>query len=85
MNRQYLIMMEKAGDTRYEFYLQGIERSNLDSTIVRWELRYDRIKNLGTGSSVSFGNREYGKLDEVITKLTNAGFVPVTFETKTFC
>ena len=79
-----LIMLEN-NDTRYEFYMQGIKRSNIDDTIVRWELRYDVKHNLTLGSTLSYNNRLLGHtFEEFVEKLLLEGFEVVTFSTRKF-
>lgn len=84
MNKQMIIMLENE-DTRYEFYMQGIKRSNVDDTIVRYELQYNYIHNLGLGSSVTYGLHLFGEsLEQLIERLLMKGFKPVTYQTKKF-
>lgn len=79
-----MIIMLEDENTRYEFYLQGIQRSNIDKTIVRCEIRYKIIQRGVYGSSVSYGTL-YGKtLQEEINLLLSKGFKEVTFETMKF-
>lgn len=75
--RKMIVMLEN-DDTRYEIYMQGIERSNLDSTIVRWELRYEYIHKMSLGSSHSTGNRIYGEFEKFVSSLLLKGFNLVT-------
>lgn len=75
--REMIVMLEN-DDTRYEIYMQGVERSNLDSTIVKWELRYEHIHKMSLGSSHDSGNRIYGGFEEFVSNLLLKGFHVVT-------
>ena len=82
--RKMIIMLED-DDTRYEFYMKGIKRSNIDDTIVRWELRYDLIHNMGLGSSHTTGHRIVcDTFETFVEKLLLKGFEPVTYDTRKF-
>lgn len=84
MERINLVMLENE-DTRYEFYMQGIRRSNIDDTIVEYELKYDRYQLLSsTGGTVSFGNRLYDDFERFVEKLLLKGFRKVDHNTKSF-
>ena len=77
-------MLENS-DTRYEFYMQGIKKSNFDDTIVRWELRYDLIHKMSLGSSHKSGNRIVcDTFETFVEKLVLKGFKPVTYDTMKF-
>ena len=80
--RTMLIMLENE-DTRYEFYMEPIYKSNIDSTVVRYELRYKRVHHLTLGSSVS-DSRVIGSVENFISDLLVKGYKEVTFETKKF-
>lgn len=54
--RENILILEDS-EAKYEIYMQSVERSNVDSTIVGWELRYDYICKFSTGCSVTHGNR----------------------------
>ena len=80
-----MIIMLENSDTRYEFYMQGIKRSNIDDPIVRWELRYDYIHNMTLGSSHTTGNRIVcDTFETFVEKLLLKGFEPVTYDTRKF-
>ena len=65
-----MIIMLENNDSRYEFYMKGIKRSNVDDTIVRWELRYDYIHRMVNGSSHTTGNRILcGTFETIVEKL----------------
>lgn len=81
--RKMIIMLEDK-DTRYEIYLQGIERSNIDNTIVGYETRYNVIQNLTFGASAHHGQMLRGNLDDFISNLISKGFEVVTHKTKKF-
>lgn len=82
--REMLIMLENE-DTRYEFYMQGIKRSNVSDVIVRWEIRYDLTHKMTLGGTKSYGNRVIGcTFEELVSRLLLKGFKQVTFETKKF-
>ena len=77
-------MLENS-DTRYEFYMQGIKRSNIDDTIVRWELRYDLIHKMSLGSSHTSGHRIVcDTFETFVEKLLLKGFETVTYYTRKF-
>ena len=59
---------------RYEIYLQGIERSNYDNTMVRWEQRYNYTTFLTMGSSLLMGQRLHGSIEAFINDLMEKGF-----------
>lgn len=82
--RKMIIMLEN-DNTRYEFYMQGIKKSNIDNTIVRWELRYDLIHKMSLGSSHTTGHRIVRDTFETfVEKLLLEGFEEVTFSTRKF-
>lgn len=83
MNRVLVIMLEDE-DSRFEFYMKGVKRSNLDDTIVRYELVYDYVRLCGTGSTKSYNNRIFGDFEKLMNKLLLDGFKPVTYETMKF-
>ena len=83
MNNKLLLMLESE-TIRYEFYLVGIARSNVDRTLVRYELCYNRIESMALGSSVTRGARLHQNFDEFVNMLVAKGFREVTIHTKKF-
>ena len=82
--KKMIIMLEN-NDTRYEFYMKGIKKSNVNDTIVRWELRYDCIHRMTNGSSHTTGNRiSCGTFETFVEKLLLNGFESVTYDTRKF-
>lgn len=83
---QKMLIMLESQDTRYEVYMQGIKRSNVDDTIVRWEARYNCFMRFPSGSSsASYGNRiALTTLEDFIEDLLLSGYEVVTYETKKF-
>lgn len=81
-----MIMLENPeGTMRYDFFLVGIKRSNIDSTIVRYEPHYRYHQFLGTGSTVcedKFRSREDG--NQFFLKLKSEGWKVVDFNTMSF-
>lgn len=73
MTTKMITTLENNKGSKYVIYMQGIEKSNLDKTIVRWEARYDHVQNLVFGASVSYGNRIF-KLEEFISELLVNGY-----------
>lgn len=74
--RTMLIKLENE-EARYEIFMQGIRKSNVDDTIVRYELRYDYYQKLTFGSSLSHDNRIYKPLEKFIENLLLKGFKKV--------
>lgn len=70
--RKNILVLED-NEAKYEIYMQSVERSNVDNTIVRWELRYDYICKSFTGCSVTYGNRMHESFESFVSHALMAG------------
>ncbi len=72
-----MIITLKNEKARYEIFMRGIKKSNIDDEIVGYELRYDCFQKLTFGSSLSTDNILHEPLEKFISDLLLKGFKKV--------